>query len=319
MRKIPDPRLGVSSLNRLGSTRTFGKTQSGPLPFPSGVENGSRRTFSRTLSGSFVEPIRASVPINLNLSNNDLSTHSISNALFDVQNLQFLSLRQNRLEHLPEGIGRLTGLVELSVAGNQLKYLPAEMLQLTSLVRVTVRPNPFLSPPKDPQTYPSSRILGPLVVHYRVPSLYESCVRYLLAAQPGPSPAQAKIMDYEIPSYLTNEMLAPFVSTLFPPSNSGSRRQMRSRTTSGSLGSSWASDETPAQPYDSRQNICRSPAHSGQEKIFYRPAVERMEWVSEKALVQAVQTGRNGTAGPKTIPIRHRGCSANCLDWLESA
>lgn len=317
MRKIPDPRLH-SNLFRVSANRTFGKTQSGPLPFASAPVESPRRTFARSMSGPFTEPIRTSVPISLNLSNNELTTSSISNALFELGNLRFLSLRQNHLDYLPEGIGRLQGLVELSVAGNQLKFLPAEILDLTNLERVTVRPNPLLSPPINDRIATDSRVLGPLVVHFRVPSLHETCVRYLLANDQESLSQQPRILDYELPSFFTDDMLAPFRSVLFPFSTSGHQRRRRATSSDGSLKCGLGQHEQGTREYDSRHHICRSPAHAGQEKVFYRPAVERIEWVSEKALTSTGRSG-DGPSGPRTIPIRHRGCSANCLQWLETA
>lgn len=58
--------------------------------------------------------------VKLYLSNNFLTASSISNALFMLHNLVVLSLRENDLDSLPAGIGRLAGLRELSIGGNRL-------------------------------------------------------------------------------------------------------------------------------------------------------------------------------------------------------
>ena len=58
--------------------------------------------------------------LQLFLSNNRLVTSAISSALFRVQSLRILTLRENALDELPSAIGLLSGLRELSIGGNRL-------------------------------------------------------------------------------------------------------------------------------------------------------------------------------------------------------
>jgi hypothetical protein len=58
--------------------------------------------------------------VKLYLGTNMLTASSISNSLFMLHNLVVLSLRENLLEELPCGIGRLAGLKELNIGGNRL-------------------------------------------------------------------------------------------------------------------------------------------------------------------------------------------------------
>lgn len=80
------------------------------------------------------------------LSNNNLE--EAPSELYQLKNLQVLSLRSNNLTDILPTIGQLTNLQELNIGGNQLRYLPWEILSLLngSLERCTVFPNPFLRP-----------------------------------------------------------------------------------------------------------------------------------------------------------------------------
>lgn len=343
MRKMADPRLPPPALASL--TRSLGRTQSGPLPFGSTSHpRANPRTFSRSLSSSLghssPEAVKTAVPLQLDLSKNNLTASSISHALFTLDNLKYLFLRQNQLERLPAGIGRLRGLEELSLSGNQLQYLPAEILRLDRLIKLRLHPNPFLQPPP-PSTASgdgSYRTLGDLVVHFRVPSLLEACTRYLLEAD-APS-ASPNILGYEIPTELADHLRLPFHTTLNPPnttSSSTSRlpRRQRQRTTStqsylSSSTSSFSSSSATSSnstafdeecdedlPFDPLANVCRSPAHQGVEKRFYRPAVERIEWVVEGCLTVEGRLARAVNTASRIVPLRHRGCGVRCLDWLE--
>lgn len=58
--------------------------------------------------------------LQLFLSNNRLVSSAVSAALFRVQSLRILTLRENALDELPSAIGLLSGLRELSIGGNRL-------------------------------------------------------------------------------------------------------------------------------------------------------------------------------------------------------
>ncbi|KAF2157105.1 hypothetical protein K461DRAFT_264049 [Myriangium duriaei CBS 260.36] len=81
-------------------------------------------------------------------------------ALWDLENITVLSLRNNLLKELPEAIARLKKLKELNVAGNEIRWLPWELLDFIAgnkgpPLRLTLRPNPILEAiPTQPTTFP---------------------------------------------------------------------------------------------------------------------------------------------------------------------
>jgi hypothetical protein len=115
---------------------------------------------------------------------------------------------------------------------------------------------------------------------------------------------------------------AAFASTFHSSTsslNASTRSDFSTRARHASNGSSTSTYDAPpslpAQPFDPLANVCRSPLHPEEEKVFFEPAVERFEWVEESLLKPGAGDAKKG--GPKTIPIKWRGCSAHCLDWLE--
>ncbi|GAA5926397.1 hypothetical protein JCM3775_001005 [Rhodotorula graminis] len=374
LRDVPNAVWELSTLRSFTpsspSSRSFARTQSVPASkLPS---SPARRIFGRTATVAFGSPggsaslaAAGAVPVVLMLSGNELTAGALSNALWSIPNLQVLSLRNNLLDTLPEGVGRLAGLRELSLAGNQLQFLPAEILELDNLTNLTLHPNPWLRPPPAPPVAPSThsdgkapsaararrrkRVLGPLVTHCVVPSLVETCTRILLSdATPSPAPpislsastsssstAVRHIQNVRggvefVRAFLDQRNLfAPFHSTFYPPSSlaassSSSSSSLspatsffpRSRQSSGA-----AAAPPPTQPFDPASHQCRSPAHPHDARVFFRPAVERLEWVSEARLrgrAAAVQgEGDDGEGEVRDVPVRWRGCGARCLDWLE--
>ncbi|KAK4055186.1 hypothetical protein OIV83_000466 [Microbotryomycetes sp. JL201] len=305
MRKLP-----TFSKNMFNQSlpASFGRTQSGPLAFGQGYEPASRkRHFGRTSSGSLAftsEAVKTAVPLQINLNNNSITADNISPALFTLSNLRMLFLRQNQLSSVPAGFGRMTGLVELSLAGNKIEVLPAEILNLRNLSRLTLHPNPLRQPPAKFQETASGRLLGQLTVYFAIPSLHEIAVRSFLSLHLSGLFDAARGRDAlaSLPTHLE----APFENMVTTPSWYGSRRQRQA-----SSGSDAGATTSPGLPFDPLSNVCRSPAHGGQERVFYRPAVERIEWVSESYLVGG------SASGTRSIPILHRGCGRRCLDWLE--
>ncbi|GAA5874633.1 hypothetical protein JCM8547_003943 [Rhodosporidiobolus lusitaniae] len=337
------------------SNRTFARTQTTPAS-PNGGSPFSSRTFGRTASGPFslgAAASRSSVPLHITLSDNELTPSSLSNALWTLNNTVSLSLRKNQLDHLPESVGRLENLEELSVGGNSLQYLPAEVLLLTNLQKLHLFPNPFLptpssadSPavasadvPPSPSPLPPrrKRLLGPLTTHFTVPSLRETCIRLLLSPLSPTTPARAiEIYDREAAfKALPNEALqAPFVSILRLSHSSSNALSSstsschspftRARQASSSSALNPSSSAPPTQPFDPLSSVCCSPAHPDEERVFYAPAVERIEWVSMRRLTPAAgqgggggKGGRGKTSTQRNVPVRWRGCGAGCLDWLE--
>ncbi|BGP21726.1 leucine rich repeat domain containing protein [Rhodotorula toruloides] len=332
---VPDSIADLATLRSFKaafSRTTFARAQSSPASVAS-----FRRSFHRTSSGS-ISAVPTSVPVKLLLAKNQLTADSLSNALWSLPNLQVLTLRQNFIERLPEGVGQLTGLQELNVASNRLKYLPAEILLLDNLSNLALHPNPFLPAPKPATPHPSStstsdehparrkRLLSPPTVHYTIPTLKETCIRRLLTPSRPSSTTPSIKAEYDVDyvrTVLPDHLLAPFLFTfqISPPSLSFARQRHSSATSTLSL-DFFVSNPSP-QPFDPLSSICRSPLHTGEERVFFTPACERFEWVSETTLkpAQLRQLALKGTKGKegevRNIPIRWRGCTAACLDWLE--
>ena len=68
--------------------------------------------------------------------------------IFNLQQLDVLSLRQNRIREIPPAIGRLENLAELNIGSNELEVLPWEILHMMrvsggSLKKFSPFPNPF--------------------------------------------------------------------------------------------------------------------------------------------------------------------------------
>ncbi|GAA5834349.1 hypothetical protein JCM9279_004292 [Rhodotorula babjevae] len=370
LREVPNAVWELSTLRSFtpsSPSRSFARTQSVPASkLPS---SPARRIFGRTSTVAFGSPGGSSslaagaVPVVLVLSGNELTAGALSNALWTIPNLQVLSLRNNHLDTLPEGVGRLAGLRELSLAGNRLQYLPAEILELDNLSNLTLYPNPWLPPPapapasvqdgdKASSTARSrrrKRVLGPLVTHYVVPSLVETCTRLLLS-EATTSPVPPISLSASISSSSTavrhiqnvrggveyvralldqRNLFAPFHSTFYPPSSlaasSSSSSSSLSPATSffprarQSSGPIHPAAPPTSQPYDPASHQCRSPAHPHDARVFVRHAVERLEWVSAARLRgrAARGEGEDGEGEVRDVPVRWRGCGPRCLDWLE--
>ncbi|KAI0595278.1 hypothetical protein F4775DRAFT_382867 [Biscogniauxia sp. FL1348] len=76
-------------------------------------------------------------------------------ALFNLDYLTVLSLRNTKITELPPSIGNLRNLQSLNLSLNRLRYLPAELLDLmkypSKLEHLSIHPNPFYQPSSLPQ------------------------------------------------------------------------------------------------------------------------------------------------------------------------
>ncbi|OKL60639.1 hypothetical protein UA08_04269 [Talaromyces atroroseus] len=84
--------------------------------------------------------------LRLFLSGNSLT--ELTSEIFELGNLNVLSLRNNKLREIPGAIRKLTRLQEINLSMNRLSSLPWEMLLLIrkgDLKQMTVHPNPFMS------------------------------------------------------------------------------------------------------------------------------------------------------------------------------
>lgn len=74
-----------------------------------------------------------------------LTVHQI----LSVETLEFLDLRNNQLEALPEDLSKLSNLKIFSVKSNNIKRLPLCIAQMHSLQSLVIRHNPVEFPPKE--------------------------------------------------------------------------------------------------------------------------------------------------------------------------
>ena len=295
----PAPKLPKRSLSRATSSPLF------PSSSPA-LSNSFLRSSSTALSFSDLKP-NAAAPLMVYLSSNQLTEESFPSEFFGLGKLKVLSLRSNKLKVLSPRIGALKGLVELNLGVNQLSFLPAEILEMDSLETLTLHPNPWIRPPT-PQSssQKNARVLGPLIIHFTIPSLRESVSRSLLAPSPW-EPDLKLIQD----TYYTAQEIAlfpPHLGRYFDAFFSSPSSLVTSHQSRGGGGT------TSKQPFDPKAHVCTSPAH--EHPISYtQHALERMEWVSMRDIVGQGSARMNGKE--KLIPILHRGCGKGCLDWLE--
>ncbi|KAI0149527.1 hypothetical protein GGR57DRAFT_223557 [Xylariaceae sp. FL1272] len=117
-----------------------------------GVSSISNETVARLSELSVIPSVNKDVPfeqkspeIGLYLSNNYLTR--APGALFNLEHLTHLSLRNNQIADLPPSIGKLRNLRTINISLNRLRYLPGELLDLlkfpSSLENLNIHPNPF--------------------------------------------------------------------------------------------------------------------------------------------------------------------------------
>ncbi|GBN85029.1 E3 ubiquitin-protein ligase LRSAM1, partial [Araneus ventricosus] len=81
------------------------------------------------------------------LQNNHISNLSGGGSLKDLNQLQILNLKNNKLSSLPSEISHLSKLKVLDLESNQLKKLPASFEKLTNLCHLNLKSNKLLQFP----------------------------------------------------------------------------------------------------------------------------------------------------------------------------
>ncbi|PVI00384.1 hypothetical protein DM02DRAFT_614381 [Periconia macrospinosa] len=112
---------------------------------------------------------RSFIPkLRISLGHNSLRT--LPSSLFEVDNIEYLSLRNNHISELPPQIGNFTTLHHLDISHNAIKYLPVEILRVLQNIK------PFLTRAYDRNSLPSGRTdftlgdLGNPLFYPRIPT-----------------------------------------------------------------------------------------------------------------------------------------------------
>lgn len=229
------------------------------------------------------------------------------------------------LTEIPPLICQLRNLRELNVANNKLHYLPSEIMSLR-LKSLAVDPNPFLENPYGKKEPAKHRWFGPIDRRHTVVPLAELALRALLAPE-ADSPdlqesALAALATRRQKTTLECRYELPLEEDDVPPP----LRETLSSCFPGSIPSSQSPNATPfASPEAQRRHASSNPRPCVSEcpsrkhlditdgeyrrPLFVGYAEERLSWEKEVA-------GQK-VGGETGIPIRWRGCSAGCLEYLE--
>ncbi|KAI0850866.1 hypothetical protein F5Y00DRAFT_30495 [Daldinia vernicosa] len=119
------------------------------------IDSISNATISQLSMLDTVPPIAEDFPfqpkepsISLYLSNNPLSR--VPGAIFNLENLTILTLRNTNITELPPSTGKLRNLQTLNISLTRLRSLPGELLDLlrfpSKLEILNIHPNPFYQP-----------------------------------------------------------------------------------------------------------------------------------------------------------------------------
>lgn len=78
----------------------------------------------------------------------NVALEEIPGELYQIGNVEALSVRGNKLTEIAPAIGGMSELKELNLSCNRLRYLPFELLPLLqcNLKRLASHPNQFVSP-----------------------------------------------------------------------------------------------------------------------------------------------------------------------------
>ncbi|TFK71342.1 hypothetical protein BDN72DRAFT_837717 [Pluteus cervinus] len=274
----------------------------------------ARTTSGVTLIGLPREEIRLFLPTN--------QITRIPLGLMDLQKLTFLSLRSNRLTCIPPEIVNLSNLHTLNIAINKLQYLPAEMLAM-SLTSLQLSGNPFLEPPTT-----VSRTLRPLSDTTHLAGMIpmsEICLRRLFSPPDGWLPPQPSLRQYI--RHVRQESLLrkyyelpipenPFIPThiLQTLNNFAEVKKLDDKDNELITGvgvcpsprhlNLWCLG--PIHNHIPRDNT-QTDVHPSGSGVFSRHVEERFTW-EDKIAGQPV--------GSVMVPVKWRGCSVGCLDFL---
>ncbi|KAJ6591626.1 hypothetical protein DFH09DRAFT_1137550 [Mycena vulgaris] len=290
----------------LPSTRAFVRSSTAPAILGPGLSFA--RVPERTLGFTRRD-------IQLYLACNQISRIPVQ--LLHLEKLTVLSLRSNKLKILPPEVRHLSNLHTLNVSGNQLQFLPAEISEMRRLQTLHVFPNHFKEPEEHAAAKhqfrraksaqgrvaisPTSRIPTP------VPSLVELAFRSMFSSVPGlpRDHSNRRIAQYyELPLCEDSDLGSSSSSKkefykVIPPH----LRRVLDAVHPGSVYSDESSEPADDQP---SLGLCPSPRHIHRASVFVTPAEERYTW---ETVVAGVDVGGN-------VPLKWRGCSWGCLDFL---
>lgn len=74
--------------------------------------------------------------------------------VLQLDTLEYLDLKVNRIEVLPEDLSKMASLKVLALQSNRISMIPVCVGQMESLIHVNARKNPIVFPPKDQWTLP---------------------------------------------------------------------------------------------------------------------------------------------------------------------
>ncbi|WWC59695.1 uncharacterized protein I303_102257 [Kwoniella dejecticola CBS 10117] len=297
------------------------------LSSPSPGDN-RKRSFGRSKTGAV--NLNQGKAMNIAIYAGQNSLTSLPSALFEISNLTVLSLRGNKLTALPPAIGELRQLKELNIGLNHLTELPSTILNL-NLELFTTSPNSFMKRPLTDERFSEIQ----RAQDHPVPRLTNICMNKLLSPRPpNDLPPLLDMFEWDQPQRgVPHPLLDPGAMHEIIPSHSvadlrrvlqalksASSHYKNRRTAGGGRPIDSSIDPFPrsqkcSAPDDASLNPyyypCPSPRHleidatncdRPSRHLFLHAAEERIEW--------------RQICDNKDLPIRWKGCSPGCLDFL---
>lgn len=267
--------------------------------------------------------------LRLFLSGNSLT--ELTSEVFELGNLNVLSLRNNKLREIPGAIRKLTSLQEINLSMNRLTSLPWEMLWLIrkgDLKQMTVHPNPFI-PFEQGQTDIEQWHYG----HTRVSG---SDLR--LCEYEGPAPEDAWAPIHIATSYVRrfdsegNLLSGP--KSLGPRQNTAQAQRHTSRVPSlrelallecnkAPYLDQFLADDASVAGYPNlvirllQQALTVRNAGGMSCSVCHRnfviPRTEWIEWWDCTTYENGLKSPRSSGAELRPLPFLRRGCSWGCL------